>query len=139
MIATHSRATFRCEFAAIGDAMALASGFADSLKLTQEDAVKLQLVVEELMTNTIRHGLVDPDKEISIELIENDGAVKIQYCDQGTAFDPSTYEAPAPEAQDPAGYGWILIRGFCRNIAYNRLCDINRTSLELPIGSSNAA
>lgn len=134
----HSQASFRCAFEAINDAMAQIAGFAELAKLASEETIKLQLVIEELMTNSIRHGGATSESQIEVELLSLDDRVTIQYVDHGKPFDPIAYQPPSPEDQGDAGYGWVLIRGICRDIAYSREGTLNKMSLALPLGTIRA-
>lgn len=130
------RVTCRSAFDAMDDAMAQIAGFGDHADLPAEDAIKLQLVIEELLTNSIRHGRCGERNAIEIDLWANDHQVRIAYADRGIAFDPTKYNAPSPENQGEAGYGWVLIKGICQSIDYARANDVNKTSLLMPLGGS---
>jgi len=138
VIALHSRARYPSNYDAIADAMAQISGFAEHVGLLTEDQLKLQLVVEELMTNTIRHGGVKPEDMIEIGFARNAETIAILYSDSGIEFDPVAYQLPEPGAST-AGYGWVLIRGLCRAMHYSRQAQANVLNLDLPVNGMKAA
>lgn len=127
------RARFVCRFEVFPEVETWLVDFAKGTKLQAEDLLKLQLIVEELMTNSIRHGSCGDKSHIEIELRELEDRVLINYDDSGILFDPTIYSLPTPSTQTRSGYGWVLIRGFCHDIDYQRQDTINRTRLALPI------
>ena len=136
---SRSSATFKSDLDSISAAMAHVAGFAEIAGLGQEDAFKLQLVVEELMANTIKHGGVEGDAPIGIDLEGAEEAVVVIYTDTGQAFDPVAHPDVPPREDYIGGYGLQLIRGFCRGLDYKRLGEQNRISLELPISGHRDA
>ena len=50
------QSVFPARLRALADAEAFARGFADLQKLAHGDAMRLTLVIEELFTNTVKHG-----------------------------------------------------------------------------------
>ena len=63
------RRVFTARMSVLGDALAFVTGFAAAKRLSERDHLRLQLVVEELFTNTIMHGYGrECDEPIGIEL-----------------------------------------------------------------------
>lgn len=99
--------------------------------LTQKVVLEVNLVLEELLTNTISYGYDDDhEHEIAIRLSLRDGTLAVEFEDDGKAFDPLT--APAPELdaalEDRAvgGLGVHLARSLMDNIEYTREGGRNR-------------
>lgn len=106
--------------------------------IAQAQAKRLQLVLEELLANTIAHGACAIGSTVRIELHHDDRQVHIRYHDCGLPFDPLRETPPemrdAPLAQRPVGgLGWTLIREYCVQIQYTRSDDENRLQLYLPL------
>ena len=74
----------------------------------------LDLVVEELLTNTLRHGKPYQDAPIEVRLAYHEPATFLTYHDGGTAFDPR-HDLPLDvrelslEERPIGGLGWPLI------------------------------
>ena len=90
--------------------------------ITQDRALRLLLVLDELATNAMTHGLPasgDPDIEV---MVETDGAhLSLTIDASGPAFNPWTDADLSKHGEDyPGGRGLILVRGFAENVAYRR-------------------
>ena len=96
--------------------------------------LKLQLIVEELFTNTMRHGGGGP---VQISLRRGDGEVHLQYEDRCPPFNPFADELPIDLEQSlghrtPGNLGLILIRAFADQATHKALPVGNRIELVLP-------
>jgi serine/threonine-protein kinase RsbW len=85
----------------------------------------LNLVLEELFMNTIRHGgCRDQADAARIQLRVADGAVELAYSDRGIPFNPLDVPAPridAPlEERKPGGLGIHLVRQIMSDVRYRR-------------------
>lgn len=61
-----------------------------AVRVTASQAVPLAMVINELVTNSLKHGIKDsPYGEISIYVEESDGTVQMLVADSGKAFAPS--------------------------------------------------
>jgi serine/threonine-protein kinase RsbW len=98
----------------------------------------LNLVLEELFVNSIRHGGcagVEGAAEIQFTMLPD--GVGLEYADRGEPFDPT--EAPAPDITAPlaeravGGLGIHLMRQIMRDIEYHRLDGWNRLRMRRPI------
>ena len=84
---------------------------------------RLQLVLEELITNTVRHGLAPATALIDVRLALDEGEVRLVYIDRGMPFDPrndlprDTRELPL-EQRGVGGMGWPLILHYCELAEY---------------------
>ena len=103
--------------------------------LGAEDSLKVRLIVEELFTNTIRHGYgQDCDQPVIITITVRDGEVALTYEDTAPPYNPfSAVRAPDESAtveQRPVGgMGVVLIAHMSRHIEYSYSQDRNRISL----------
>ena len=77
-----------------------------SLPLIQPTREKLALVVSELVTNAIRHAGLGAGDPIDLDLMTNDGHVRVAVHDGGPGFDPS---APNGDPTFPGGFGLSII------------------------------
>jgi anti-sigma regulatory factor (Ser/Thr protein kinase) len=97
----------------------------------------LNLVIEELVANTVIYGYddgrADPDRSIEIRLSRSGDAITLQIEDDGKAFDPVRHAAPDTEAEledrDPGGLGIHLVRSLMDTIEYRRVADRNRLTM----------
>lgn len=118
-------------YAALPELMAWLARHAAALAIDAADAQRLQLIVEELLTNTIRHGHAgECDAAIGIRLDRHDGRPALHYSDEARPFDP-TAELPAAAPDAIGGLGLTLIRGLCRKLHYERRGERNCIELEL--------
>jgi serine/threonine-protein kinase RsbW len=66
----------------------LIEDFAAAARIANEDCHKLTLIVEELFTNTIRHGHGgDSDSPVSVSLESHRGKLKVVYEDAAPEYD----------------------------------------------------
>lgn len=114
---------------ALPDLMAELASQAQALGLAEADIGRLQLVVEELFTNTISHGHGgDSDATVRCSLCLDDRGAHLQYSDHARPFDITTYVPDS--APEIGGLGIPLIRGMTRAIRYQRRDDGNLTELD---------
>ena len=101
---------------AVQAALARAAG---EIGLSEADAARLELIVEELYVNTITHGqCADGSSAVDILLRRDADGVHLRYSDAAAAFDLAA--SPSPIADDePAigGLGITLIHGLCRHVS----------------------
>ena len=110
---------------------------AESLCLPRGTCLRLQLVAEELFTNTFRHGRCaeqGPSVTVRIEPAGED--IELIYEDADLAWNPLDTLNPAhlqlPLAQRPVGgLGVVLIDAFAERVQYERLQERNRVRVWL--------
>lgn len=86
--------------------------------LSQIDGQRLQLIVEELLTNTIRHGHGEEcDAAVDIRLEHKMPHLLLTYRDTAGAFDPTRF-VPSESTADIGGLGIELIRGMSSVFRY---------------------
>lgn len=118
---------------ALMDFVALRSS---DLGVPRGTSLRLQLVAEELFTNTFRHGVSrmeqdEPQPTVTVR-IELDGEnIELTYEDGELAWNPLDRRNPAhlqlPLAQRPVGgLGVVLVDSFAERIQYERVEQRNR-------------
>ena len=89
--------TFAARLTAFGEVEALLQEFALRVGLRHEDSMRLLLIVEELFTNTVRHGHGgDCDAPIGVTLGAAAAHVELAYEDTAPPFDPIEHLAGSP-------------------------------------------
>jgi serine/threonine-protein kinase RsbW len=97
--------------------------------------LRVTLVVEELFTNTVRHGHGrDCDEPVEIALAVEPGRVALTYEDTAPPHDPFAGIAPpdeaaAVEARPAGGLGVVLVAGLAQDYAYRHTGGRNRISI----------
>jgi len=94
--------------------------------LLPQAVATLQIALEELVSNIIRHGFHDDERHRVLVRIARcaDGALRIDVEDDGAPFDPLA--APHPpaceslEEREPGGLGIHLVRHLMDEISYRR-------------------
>jgi anti-sigma regulatory factor (Ser/Thr protein kinase) len=106
--------------------------------LTGDPQFQLTLALDELFTNSVRHGgCKGVAAAVEIRLETGEGAVRVEFRDRGTPFDPLT--VPPPDLKAPleerarGGLGVHFVRQMMSNLQYDRCGDWNRLTMELPI------
>ena len=90
------------------------------------DVLRVRLLLEELFTNTVRHGHSgDSDRPIEVALEPDTGKITVVYEDTAPTFDPIASE-PSSDAVPEGRLGLVLLRGMARDLLYVRLDDRNR-------------
>ena len=102
--------------------------------LPQRDADALCIVLDELLSNAIRHGLGGAaGHEILVALDYAGGVVTLEIEHGGVAFDPT--QAPAPvlsgtlAERKPGGMGIAFVRNLTDSFEYQRVAERNRVVL----------
>lgn len=83
---------------------------ADDLPLVLVDPVLLERVLENLVSNAVRHGGAEPGRPVVVSATPRSSAVVVDVVDRGTGLDP---ERAAGSADGGAGLGLEIVRGFC--------------------------
>jgi serine/threonine-protein kinase RsbW len=132
---------FDCEaaMARLPDACAFALRFCERHGLGARDALRLNLLIEELFTNAVVHGRGgDSDTPVRIELDAAATRITLVFADAAPPFDPLAWrdEGPAtvPAALEDRPVGQLGIRLVARmttHAAYERVEGWNRLRLEL--------
>jgi anti-sigma regulatory factor (Ser/Thr protein kinase) len=99
--------------------------------LADEDTNAIHVVLDEILSNSIRHGLAGvASHAIAVTLELAEGEIVIAVEDDGVAYDPT--QAPAPvltgtlEERTEGGLGLTFVRALTDAIEYRRIDGRNR-------------
>ena len=102
---------------------------------------RLNLVLDELVTNCVTHSLRDvANPHLRVRLSRGEDAVAAEVEDNGAAFDPLT-EAPAPdtslEVKDRpiGGLGVYFVKEFTDDASYERSEGLNRIKMRMELAT----
>jgi len=108
--------------------------FCTTHSLGDDATFELNLVLEELFVNSVRHGGCEGmDKAARVRMRVSD-AVEVEYQDRGRPFDPT--QAPEPDIHAPieertsGGLGIHLMRKIMRKVEYARVDDRNQINMK---------
>jgi serine/threonine-protein kinase RsbW len=122
----------RCDLKASMSCLPLATAFVEDFcrahGIARNDALRLTLIIEELFTNTVEHGLGgEVDVHVRLALAAGPAQVAIVYEDEARPFDPLAHLARAQGEADAAiagrgagGFGLILVAGMAERLSYAR-------------------
>ena len=106
-----------------------------SLDLEQNVIYAVDLVLEEIVGNAIRHGATDAEREIRVELALDEARVRVTVVDEGPAFDPTLHPSPPPPrslAETPlGGRGINLVRAVASSMRYRRAQGRNHLEVDV--------
>jgi serine/threonine-protein kinase RsbW len=111
-----------------------AQEFGARFALPARDADAICVVLDELLTNAIRHGLGGAGGQpISISLDYAGDEIQLEIEHGGPAFDPTAVAAPVLAGtlseRQPGGLGIAFVRGLTDALEYTRERDRNRLIL----------
>ena len=75
-------------------------------RVDQDLLDKLQLLVSELISNSVRHATLGEDDLIRLAVWHRDSVIRVEVTDPGGGFTP---RAPDPDPHDPSGWGLYLV------------------------------
>lgn len=114
----------------IVEALEFVRAFLPHSALEERAQIKLLIVVEELVANTLRHGGRDGDVAFCFVLEDQGEAVAVELEDDAPPFDPvSAPEFTGPDMHTGGGVGLAIIRTWGETITYTRHDDRNRVRL----------
>ena len=122
-----------------------ASELVDAFKarhgLADDDANAIHVVLDEVLSNSIRHGLAGvASHEIKVTLDLSEGEIMLEVEDDGVAYDPTQAAAPALtgtlEERTEGGLGMAFVRQLTDSIEYRRIDGRNRLMLRRRIVAS---
>lgn len=113
-------------------ALAAAEDFASEAGLDARGGARLAVVVEELVSNAIRHGAEDGSIAIDLVMALSGDAVALVLEDDGVAFDPTEERVfGGPDPETGGGVGLALVRAWASGFGYSRANGLNRVELRL--------
>ena len=118
---------------AILAALEVTERFAARASLAPTAAARLSILVEELVSNALRHGGDNSAITFDLALSMAEQCVQLELSDDGPAFDPTAerqFDGPHPASG--GGVGLALIRSWARQLHYTRNGEFNRIRLTLP-------
>lgn len=114
----------------------------ESFPICEHAQYALRLVLEEMLSNTIKYGYSNSaPRTISIRITVNSQHIQIVLVDDANPFDPT--DQPRPdiasriEAGGEGGFGLELVRQSCSSMTYQRAQNQNRLTLEIPSAESD--
>jgi serine/threonine-protein kinase RsbW len=139
-VAATWKSAFPATLNGVADALRWLEALASAQGFPEDMSYGIQLCVEELFTNVVRHGggvweeAATSAVNMTIGVTRADDAVTLVLEDNGKPFD--TGAAPAKTVQgdlasvQPGGLGIKLIREFSSGLSYSHEGGINRTTLK---------
>jgi len=136
--------TIQGELREIERACSFAARFCHARGISPVHARTLVLILEELITNTVKHGKLAAGSPITVTLQRSPAGIEIGYRDHGVPFDPN-HDVPAPDfsltlsRRPTGGLGWHLIKFYCSRLDYRRDGPTNLLALCVPLDRDGAA
>ena len=114
---------FRREIEALGEVFEFLETFVDGQEVDEKTAFCINLVVEELFTNMVRHNEGGGDR-ITVSIERRDDRLHLELVDSDVEpFDPETVEAPLVDAgigeRRPGGLGIFLVQSMVDDLNYD--------------------
>ena len=107
--------------AAVVNALKFTREFLLRANVGERAQTKTVVLVEELISNTLRHGGAERDVSLWLSLGEQEGGVEIALVDDAPPFDPSAaIEFSGPNPVTGGGIGLAIVRAWGENIDYSR-------------------
>ena len=136
-----SRLIVRVDSDAMRQVDVFVAGFVDARGVAAEEAHRILILLEELLTNLVKYGYPDGREpgRAEIELALKGDRLEIVFIDDGCAFDP--FAGPPPDLDQPlegrplGGLGLHLLRSMCDETRYERRNDRNVIRLARKIAS----
>jgi len=126
-----SHLTVQAGSAAVQRVEAFVAAFAEQHRIDPGDRNRVTVLLEELVTNLYRHGLVERSGGCTAEIalsLEQD-RLSIEFSDNGKPFDPLAQPLPdldvPAESRLPGKLGLHLLRAFVDEASYRRKGDRN--------------
>ena len=127
------------DIGAVSSVLDALESFGEQNGIAPQNIMRLNLVLDELITNTVSYGFAKGAPgtiHLSVELAE--GSLNVELKDNGVAFNP--VEAPCPERKgsieerEIGGLGLKLIRTYAKRLDYRRDGAFNHLHLEMDVG-----
>lgn len=134
--ATGLRLQVRNDLEALSEALDRVESFLEAREATPSLVFGARLVIEELLTNTIKYGYDDADTHWIALTLDLGQPVRLRIEDDGHAFDPLgqatdvALDAPV-ETRPIGGLGLHMVRSRAASMRYQRVDGMNRLNIEL--------
>ena len=131
------REVFPARLSELGRVKTFLEAFCTEEGVARDRALRLNVVLEELFINTVRHGHKgDSDAPVWVSLGADPGGLRVVYEDAAPAFNPYAWLASgSPDATGallkPGGLGVLLTRELAATRDYSYLFGRNRIRLSL--------
>lgn len=123
---------------------ALLEAFCRNHRLTDDDTLNVNLVLDEAIINVIEHGFQDgAEHAIDVRLLLDGSRLTILVEDDGIAYNP--LDAPAPRFDLPleqrriGGLGVHIMKTLAERVEYQRDDARNRLTITMAVGGGNSA
>lgn len=110
-------------------AQAAVANFAAGAGLAQAATARLSVMVEEVLSNALRHGMA---QKVRLHLRSVAGGIALTFEDDGAPFDPTRQLAfKGPDPQTGGGVGLALLNAWGHKPCYARIDGTNRLRVAL--------
>ena len=124
-----ARCTLKARMAGLDGAIAFIDAFCKDHAVCDADRLRLTLVVEELLTNTVMHGHGgDGDAAVDLGLAAEPAQLVLNYVDRAPPFDP---RGRVELRRQVGGLGLALLAGLVAGMSYAYADGENRLRLVL--------
>ena len=119
-----ARRRFPAKPGEVARVVAFVAGLVGREGLAAEQAIRLELAVEEWVVNLCTHAYAGRDGEIEVAVRKGNEELLIEIIDDGPPFDPTALAEPDVglplDQREPGGLGHLLIRRMTDKIGYTR-------------------
>lgn len=107
----------------------------DELQLDMHVAMKLQVAMEEMVTNVIFYAYPEgTSADISLTAESDDKELTFILSDTGKPFDPTAKEDADTEInpmdREQGGMGILIVKNIMNEVTYQRLGDVNQLTMK---------
>jgi serine/threonine-protein kinase RsbW len=107
----------------------------DELQLDMHVAMKLQVAMEEMVTNVIFYAYPEgTNADISLTAESDDKELTFILSDTGKPFDPTAKEDADTETnpmdREQGGMGILIVKNIMNEVTYQRLGDVNQLTMK---------
>jgi serine/threonine-protein kinase RsbW len=127
------------DIASVSTVLDKLEAFAEENGIAPQKIMRLNLMLDELITNTVSYGFPQESAgtiHLSVELVG--GTVNVELKDNGVAFNPIEADMPersgSVEEREIGGLGLKLVRSYAKRLDYRRDGGFNHLHLEFDVG-----
>ena len=107
----------------------------DELQLDMHVAMKLQVAIEEMVTNVIFYAYPEgTNADITLTAESDERELTFVLSDSGKPFDPTAKEDADidtnPMDREPGGMGILIVKNIMNEVTYQRLGDMNQLTMK---------